>query len=357
MNHESYVNDAVSVEGYDDNGVTESSEVPSTHNMATDRNIHVYLNDQTYDTIPENAVKARQDTIVSSSGRSKDKLQMIKCFGLVITFVLLTIIAVVCMVLVIRMSEKVDELSLKEKVADTATQQESDHCANISNLGGHLFGQSDLAIQSERQVLTLSGGSKVVVRCVDGKRWVVFQSRSSPEVDFYLDWKHYISGFGDLAGNFWLGLDVVHRLCHQEFTCELRIDMTFEGTDYFATYQNFWLSGPSDKYRLHVEGYVGTAGDALTANNNQGEQVHNGMQFTTRDADHDTHQRYNCAEEHQKGGWWYGSSLPNDGGTCSISSLNDPEYGSREYGKGLTWEPLTTYYKSLTFSEMKLRIY
>ena len=63
----------------------------------------------------------------------------------------------------------------------------------------------------------------------DGGGWVVFQRRMDGTVDFYRNWADYLKGFGDLNGEFWLGLYKIHRLT-QATNTTLRIDLAdFEG--------------------------------------------------------------------------------------------------------------------------------
>jgi len=188
-----------------------------------------------------------------------------------------------------------------------------------------------------RELVTLSDGRDVMCDTeTDGGNWIVFQRRNSSDVDFYLGWDNYTAGFGDLSGNFWLGLDNVHSFCPKSVKCELRVDFGYQGKKYYATYQDFSVEGPQEKFKLHVGQYSGNAGDALPIG--QG----NGNVFSTKDNDETTW----CAERY-RGAWWYGG--------CHYSNLNGL-WGSKEFGKGVNWEPTTTHTDSVSFVEMKLRI-
>jgi len=190
--------------------------------------------------------------------------------------------------------------------------------------------------EDHRPVVTLSSGLQVVCDTeTDDGGWIVFQRRTSKLVDFYRNWDDYKYGFGDLHGNFWLGLETVHRLTTQR-RYELRVDLVFNGTNYFAEYSGFKLYGEAEGYKLLVSGYSGTAGDSL--------DVHNGRPFTTKDRDNDSNGS-NCAQQFH-GGWWYVS--------CHSSNLNGL-YGDTRYGQGLSWHASQDYYHSATFSEMKIR--
>ncbi|KAK7090942.1 hypothetical protein V1264_010676 [Littorina saxatilis] len=114
--------------------------------------------------------------------------------------------------------------------------------------------------QSGVRTLYTSLGSPLLVYCdqnTDNGGWTVFQRRQDGSVDFYRNWTEYQHMFGDLEGNFWLGLDALHMLTSSQ-SYELRVDlMTFSGTKGYATYSNFTISDSSDNYRLRFETFTG----------------------------------------------------------------------------------------------------
>ena len=169
----------------------------------------------------------------------------------------------------------------------------------------------------------------------DGGGWTVFQRRMDGSVDFYRNWTDYRQGFGNLNGEFWLGLDKIRRLT--TISTELRVDMQdFNGNSRYAQYAIFRVGVPSSEYILSISGYSGTAGDSL--------RMHNGYRFSTRDNDNDKC-RCNCAQRY-KGGWWYYA--------CYRSNLNG-RYLWRSRADGVVWETWRGKYYSLKFTEMKLR--
>ena len=62
------------------------------------------------------------------------------------------------------------------------------------------------------------------------------QRRMDGSVDFYLGWKDYREGFGNLSGEFWLGLDKIHRLSKSGQNV-LRVDL--EGWETETGYANY----------------------------------------------------------------------------------------------------------------------
>ena len=69
----------------------------------------------------------------------------------------------------------------------------------------------------------------------------MFQKRLDVSVDFYRDWDDYKRGFGDLNGEFWLGLDRIHRLTKERRW--LRVDLEdFYGKTAYAEYDLFGVA-------------------------------------------------------------------------------------------------------------------
>ena len=85
----------------------------------------------------------------------------------------------------------------------------------------------------------------------------MFQKRMDDSVDFYLNWTDYKNGFGNLDGEFWLGLDKIHRLTNSE-QCKLRVDLEdWEGNSAYAEYDDFDVSNGETKYQLSIGTYTG----------------------------------------------------------------------------------------------------
>ncbi|XP_020624031.1 fibrinogen gamma chain-like isoform X1 [Orbicella faveolata] len=90
-----------------------------------------------------------------------------------------------------------------------------------------------------------------------GGGWTVFQKRLNGSVDFFLNWSDYKVGFGDLNGEFWLGLDKIHRLTSDNDSM-LRVDLEdFERNTSYAEYNRFGVMSENDKYKLSFGNYSG----------------------------------------------------------------------------------------------------
>ena len=90
-----------------------------------------------------------------------------------------------------------------------------------------------------------------------GGGWTVFQKRLDGSVDFYRGWADYKRGFGNLKGEFWLGLDKVRRLSNSG-RFKLRVDLEdIEGKTAYAEYDMFAITSERTKYQLSLGTYSG----------------------------------------------------------------------------------------------------
>ena len=93
-----------------------------------------------------------------------------------------------------------------------------------------------------------------------GGGWTVFQKRLDGSVNFFRNWTYYKQGFGNLSGEFWLGLDKIHRLTSQTNN-KLRVELEdFEGNTAYAEYDTFAVANEGDKYKM-------STGDNINAGN------------------------------------------------------------------------------------------
>ncbi|XP_031820990.1 tenascin-X isoform X6 [Sarcophilus harrisii] len=169
----------------------------------------------------------------------------------------------------------------------------------------------------------------------DGGGWLVFQRRMDGHTDFWRDWAEYAHGFGNISGEFWLGNEALHSLT-QAGDYSLRVDLRAGNESVFAEYDFFTVDSAAKYYRLHLEGYHGTAGDSMS--------YHSGSIFSTRDRD-PNNLHIPCAVSY-RGGWWYRN--------CHYVNLNGL-YGSIIDHQGVSWYAWKGFEFSIPFTEMKLR--
>ena len=89
-----------------------------------------------------------------------------------------------------------------------------------------------------------------------GGGWTVFQKRLDGSVDFSRGWADYKRGFGNLNGEFWLGLDKINRLTKAKK--RLRVDLEdTQGKTANAEYDIFAVSSERNNYKLSLGTYSG----------------------------------------------------------------------------------------------------
>uniref|UniRef100_A0A1B0DD80 Uncharacterized protein n=1 Tax=Phlebotomus papatasi TaxID=29031 RepID=A0A1B0DD80_PHLPP len=180
--------------------------------------------------------------------------------------------------------------------------------------------------------------SPFYVNCLEG--WTVIQHRDDGGVNFYRTWSEYKHGFGNIDGEFWIGLDKLHEITSSRIH-ELLIHLEdFEGETKIAKYDSFAIGGEKENYALILLGkYSGDAGDSLS--------YHAGQKFSALDLDNDSWVEGNCAQAHT-GGWWYNA--------CDTSNLNGRYLGGEVPDElryqGIYWNE----FKGANYSLKKVRM-
>ncbi|XP_044251233.1 ryncolin-1-like [Drosophila takahashii] len=151
-----------------------------------------------------------------------------------------------------------------------------------------------------------------------GGGWTVILRRNDGSQDFFLEWKDYKKGFGDLDNEFFMGLDKMHAMTSEPQDMLVLVE-DYNGNQGYELYDDFRVGPEGNNYTLESVGkFSGTAGDSLT--------VHQGMQFSTKDRNNDFW-KSNCAVQ-CGGAWWYEA--------CYWSNLCGT-YGQDNYPLGVYW--------------------
>ncbi|XP_068728957.1 ryncolin-2-like [Montipora capricornis] len=179
-------------------------------------------------------------------------------------------------------------VALKTKQTGGSYDKVLKNCADVYNSGEKISGV--YKIDSD-------GLGEFEVYCdhkTAGGGWTVFQKRQDGSVDFFRTWDAYKRGFGNLNGEFWLGLDKIHRLTVSS-SSKLRVDLEdIHGNKAFAEYTSVTVASERAKYQLSLGKYSGTADNSLA--------YHRGQAFSTKDRDNDIDDSRNCTSDY-KGVW------------------------------------------------------
>ncbi|KAM8715560.1 hypothetical protein ACLKA7_002587 [Drosophila subpalustris] len=157
-------------------------------------------------------------------------------------------------------------------------------------------------------------------------------------VNFHRNWMENKNGFGNLDGEFFIGLDKIHALTTDRRHELLVLLEDNDGIEAFETYDDFKIGNEDTQYILDTVGTAkGTAGDSLI--------FHRGMKFTTLDNDNDDWPGVNCALANT-GGWWYKN--------CQHSQLMG-RYEDKDGDKGVLWASWRGWRYSLKKAIMMIR--
>ncbi|XP_066297792.1 receptor-type tyrosine-protein phosphatase S-like isoform X1 [Branchiostoma lanceolatum] len=188
----------------------------------------------------------------------------------------------------------------------------------------------------------------------DGGGWTVIQRRQDGSVPFDRTWTEYEQGFGNVIGEYWLGLGNIHSLTTQKQN-ELYVYLEdWEMNSRFARYSTFSVGDAGSKYTATIDGYSGDATDDLDQSTHHSI---NNRHFSTTDQDNDP-RNDNCASKYGQGGWWYT-------GSCGLALLNGqyltgcsvpaPGTSTCSSADGIVWYTWRGYRYSLKKTDMMIR--
>nr|BAN92386.1 self-incompatibility-linked fibrinogen-like protein-A [Ciona intestinalis] len=163
--------------------------------------------------------------------------------------------------------------------------------------------------------------------------WISIQKRVNGEINFDRGWQNYVDGFGNVRGEYWIGLKHIYALTNQNTTIDwigsyvtpprMRIDFVDQdGVSAYAEYKLFKVSGAEQKYRL-----IAAHLDQATAIPRYVSSPISRNWFSTYD---NNHAFSNCHETFH-GGWWFSG--------CGESNLNGPypQTGDKNSPSNIYW--------------------
>ncbi|XP_006010495.1 angiopoietin-related protein 3 isoform X2 [Latimeria chalumnae] len=165
--------------------------------------------------------------------------------------------------------------------------------------------------------------------------WTVIQRRIDGSVDFDQTWDRYVNGFGDLEGEFWLGLEKLYFMSQQgDYILHIELK-DWKNSKRFIEYI-FSLGSKETHYILQLTQTAGNVPNAMS------EQTK--MRFSTKEDS-------NCGENHS-GGWWYNA--------CDETNLNGKYIklrarGKTERRKGMYWKSEGEKFYTLKSTKMMIR--
>jgi hypothetical protein len=198
-------------------------------------------------------------------------------------------------------------------------------CKDHYDSGARTDGVYNISVQG-------MGDTSVYCDMTGGGR-TVLQRRYNGDVLFNLWYVDYINGFGDVAGDHWLGLELMHLLTTRPGATNSLLIAVVDaqyGMHEYMNYANVWVDDRDSGYKLHV---TSTAQDRaspymeLFQMSGKGLHKNDGWSFST--INHDVDARVDgCAHRAPAGGgWWY-----ND---CSFFYINADFGDMRAGGKSI----------------------
>ncbi|KAH8379324.1 hypothetical protein KR009_004182 [Drosophila setifemur] len=187
--------------------------------------------------------------------------------------------------------------------------------------------QNFLAVQGILKIQLTPESESFYVTCDED--WTVILNRGSDETNFERGWLDYKDGFGNLAGDFFIGLNKLHALTSSGIH-ELRIVLEdFSGNVAYAGYSTFAIGSEKELYPLSL---LGRFQDELTPSAGDSLSYHAGAKFSTVDSDNDNCLECNCAQKHKGAGWY------NNCGTSNLMGQYHLQNPAQAGETGIFWD-------------------
>ncbi|KFB35713.1 hypothetical protein ZHAS_00002612 [Anopheles sinensis] len=235
-----------------------------------------------------------------------------------------------------------EENNVAKCMVNGSTVTEQNNKTQVDHFEHPIYSCRQMANISDKYLFRSGEDSKPFeVLCEQAKfdgGWTVIQRRYEGSVDFYRNWTEYRNGFGNVDGEFWLGLEYMHQITNNR-SHELIVEvMDFEGNNGYAKYDEFEIGSEAEFYALKKLGaYSGTAGDSMSFSRNKN--------FSTFDQNNDQTGK-TCAKD-SIGAWWYYG--------CTQTNLNGRRRYARNDGTLMSWYHLKEDWRGLSFSRMMIR--
>lgn len=231
------------------------------------------------------------------------------------------------------------EVNLAE-LATNISQRKTSSAAMAASGGTYASCQAAPSESSGKYSIQI-GSEEVEVYCDQtnyGGGWTVIQRRFDGSENFFRNWTDYRNGFGNLEGEFWLGLEHLYQMTSQR-PHELILELwDFEGNYAYGRYDLFEIANESENYALkNIGTYMGYTGDAMSWSK--------GFRFSTPDRDNDESE-LNCAAL-GNGGWWWQ--------LCTYVNLNGAYKNPISVSSAMTWFPFRNDSRPMKRTRMLIR--
>ena len=202
---------------------------------------------------------------------------------------------------------------------------------------------------------SLFSSSKLAVYCdmeTDGGGWIVIQRRNASMgwVNFARKFTEYELGFGDLEGEFWLGLKNMYELTNQGGV-ELKLKVwNATNSSINWSYPYFRVLDRGQSYQMTTNRDRGSGNGTYSAFGNHGSA----FSFST----YDNQAGQSCPYLIQSGWWCYNRYINRY--NCDYANLNGLHRpsgipGTDPVRERLVWRTASNTYEIFTHSEMKIR--